>query len=227
MLFRSNDNEVRLMYHALDNTSIFKIVAIPSGYMQMHEWNYDKKDWERYASYPEVNCDLYGTCGPNSNCDSYNHGYVMCSCLPGFEPRNPSDYEKNNQSAGCVRKKGPSLCRNGEGFVKVESVKIPDTSTANVRKGLSMEECEQECLRNCSCAAYAAADVRNGGSGCLSWHGTLMDIAVLNEEGHDLFVRVDAIELGWYFTSLFISVFPHFSFFFFLDFLVSPVFSKL
>ncbi|KAI9123820.1 hypothetical protein K1719_005120 [Acacia pycnantha] len=197
--FTEDDNEVRLMYHVLDNTSIFKVVTVPSGFIQIHKWDSNKKDWKQYGSSPEVACDLYGSCGPNSNCDSYNYGYKKCSCLPGFEPRNPNDwYDKDDQSAGCVRKKGPPLCQNGEGFIKVESVKIPDTSIANVRKGSSMEKCEQECLRNCSCTAYAASDVRNGGSGCLAWHGTLMDTIVLKDEGHDLYVRVDAIELENY-----------------------------
>ncbi|MCI65034.1 G-type lectin S-receptor-like serine/threonine-protein kinase, partial [Trifolium medium] len=83
---------------------------------------------------------------------------------------------------GCVRKKGASVCRNGEGFVKVVSLKVPDTSVA-VAKGLSLEECEKQCLRDCSCTAYAAADVSNGGSGCLAWHGDLMDIQKLTDQG--------------------------------------------
>jgi hypothetical protein len=59
-----------------------------------------------------------------------------------------------------------------------------------------LEECEKECLQNCSCTAYSIADVRNGGSGCLAWHGDLMDIQKLNDQGQDLFLRVDKIELG-------------------------------
>ena len=51
-------------------------------------------------------------------------------------------------------------------------------------------------MRNCSCTAYAVADVRNGGSGCLAWHGDLMDTKKLIDQGQDLFVRVDAVELG-------------------------------
>lgn len=96
-----------------------------------------------------------------------------------------------------MRKQGAaSVCDDGEGFVKVEGLKVPDTSVAIEKKGLSLEECEQECLRNCSCEAYAVADVRNGGSGCLAWHGNLMDTQKLSDQGQDLFVRVDAVELG-------------------------------
>ncbi|KAK7368925.1 hypothetical protein VNO80_10958 [Phaseolus coccineus] len=41
-------------------------------------------------------------------------------------------------------------------------------------------------------------DVRNGGSGCLAWHGNLIDIQKLSDQGQDLFVRVDAVELANY-----------------------------
>jgi hypothetical protein len=75
-------------------------------------------------------------------------------------------------------------------------LKVPDTSVAVAKGGLSLEECEKECLRNCSCTAYVVANVSNGGSGCLAWHGDLMDIQKLTDQGQDLFLRVDKVELG-------------------------------
>jgi hypothetical protein len=120
-----------------------------------------------------------------------------CTCLLGFEPKFPRDwYESRDGSGGCVRKKGVSVCDNGEGFVKIVSLKVPDTSVAVAKGGLSLEECEKECFKNCSCTAYAVADVRNGGSGCLAWYGDLMDIQKLSDQGQDLFLRVNAVELG-------------------------------
>ncbi|XP_054777225.1 LOW QUALITY PROTEIN: G-type lectin S-receptor-like serine/threonine-protein kinase At1g11410 [Prosopis cineraria] len=194
-----NDNEVGFIFYAFDKTVIMRVVALQSGFFQTFLWDFDKQQWNRYWSGPEVDCDNYGTCGTNSNCDPLNYANFKCSCLPGFEPRNPTNwYQHGDATEGCVRKKGPPLCGNGEGFVRVESVKIPDTSIANANMEMSLEECEQECLRNCSCSSYAAADVRNGGSGCLTWYGTLMDTQILSQEGHDLFVRVDAIELAKY-----------------------------
>jgi hypothetical protein len=59
-----------------------------------------------------------------------------------------------------------------------------------------LKECEQECLRNCSCTAYTSADETRGGIGCLSWHGDLVDIRTFANGGQDLFVRVDAATLG-------------------------------
>ncbi|XP_028791118.1 G-type lectin S-receptor-like serine/threonine-protein kinase At1g11410 [Neltuma alba] len=192
-----DDNSAGLTYHAVDPTAIFRVGVVSTGYMQTHKWDHDTNDWKLYGTHPASNCETYGTCGANSKCDSFNYAYNKCFCLPGFEPSNPNEWYMNDESAGCVRKKGPSLCgNNGEGFIKVDGVKIPDTSIANFQQGLRMEDCEQECLRNCTCNGYAASDVRNGGSGCLTWHGDLLDTTVLSEEGHDLYVRVDAVELG-------------------------------
>ncbi|VFQ81537.1 unnamed protein product [Cuscuta campestris] len=195
-----DDNEVQTLYHLADANAIFRVGVVPAGYMQAYKWDYTLKEWKIYGSYPQLNCESYGTCGANSKCDSVNYAYNKCFCLPGFEPRNSTQWQNNNDaSAGCARKKGrPSMCRNGEGFIRVESVKIPDTSTVTVQKELSMEECQKVCLRNCSCNAYAVADVTNGTRECLTWHGTLMDTQVSNKDVHDLYVRVDAIDLANY-----------------------------
>jgi len=200
-----DDNYVTISYNMFDKSVIARIVVQQSGFFQIFTWNNQKSQWNRFWSEPTNQCDNYGTCGSNSNCDPLNFEDFKCTCLPGFEPKFPRDwYERRDGSGGCVRKKGASICRNGEGFVKVASLKVPDISVAVAKGGLSLEECEKECLRNCSCASYAVADVSNGGSGCLAWYGDLMDIQKLSDQGQDLFVRVDAVELG--------KVFPHFFF---------------
>jgi hypothetical protein len=126
-----------------------------------------------------------------------NFADFKCACLPGFEPKSPRDwYESGDGSGGCVRKNGSFVCGNGEGFIKIVSLKVPDTSMANAKGRLSLEECEKECFRNCSCTAYAVDNVSNGGSGCLAWHGDLMDIQKVSDQGQDLFLRVDKVELG-------------------------------
>ncbi|KAI9105186.1 hypothetical protein K1719_022715 [Acacia pycnantha] len=194
-----DDNEVGVVFHPYDKRIVLRVVAVPSGFFQALQYDFNKNQWNRFWSAPEVDCDSYASCGANGKCDPLNYANFRCSCLPGFEPKNPTEwYQNSDATQGCVRKKGPSLCGNGEGFVRVESVKIPDTSVANANMNMSLEECEKECLRNCSCNAYAAADVRNGGSGCLSWYGTFMDTQILSQEGQDLFVRVDSIELAKY-----------------------------
>ena len=67
-------------------------------------------------------------------------------------------------------------------------------------RGLSLIECEEECLRNCSGMGYTSADKRKGGIGCLTWHGNLVDTRTFSVDGQDLYVRVDAfaVALGTY-----------------------------
>ncbi|KAI5386376.1 hypothetical protein KIW84_072775 [Lathyrus oleraceus] len=194
------DNYVALTYNLYDTSVILRIVLQQSGFFQLFKWDSHESQWNQYWSEPTDHCDNYGTCGSNSNCDPLNLENFKCTCLPGFEPRYPRDwYDSRDGSGGCVRNKNASVCGNGEGFVKVVSLKVPDTSVVVVKGGLSLEECEKECLRNCSCAAYAPADVRNGGSGCLAWYGDLMDIQKLSDQGQDLFLRVDKVELANYY----------------------------
>ncbi|KAF2318244.1 hypothetical protein GH714_003510 [Hevea brasiliensis] len=83
-----------------------------------------------------------------------------------------------------------------EGFVKVAHVKVPDTSAAAwVSMNMSPRDCEKECRRNCSCSAYASIEISGEGTGCLTWYGKLMDTVHNMEEGYDIYVRVDAVEL--------------------------------
>ncbi|KAG8651672.1 hypothetical protein MANES_06G012001v8 [Manihot esculenta] len=100
---------------------------------------------------------------------------------------------------GCVRKRkeSSSLCNQGEGFVKVTDVKVPDTSEA-VWLGLNMSsvDCELQCKRNCTCSAYSSISISGKETGCLAWYGELTDTEIDIAEGIDIYVRVDALELA-------------------------------
>ncbi|KAK7246628.1 hypothetical protein RIF29_41498 [Crotalaria pallida] len=188
--FVNNGSHVDLSYYSLNKSVIFRAVVLPTGIIQVPVWNYQQVKWNPYWSAPSEQCDYYGYCGANSNCEIFR-----CSCLPGFELKN-----KQNMSEGCVRKNnGRAICGDGEGFIKIENAKIPDLSNATENADLQLEECRVGCLTNCTCTAYAAANVSNGGSGCLAWNGDLMDIKVLSSNmGQDLYVRVDAVTLANY-----------------------------
>ena len=54
---------------------------------------------------------------------------------------------------------------------------------------MSLKECEELCLKNYTCKAYANLDIRNGGSGCLLWLTDLVDIVVLQVGGQDIYIR--------------------------------------
>nr|XP_023924360.1 G-type lectin S-receptor-like serine/threonine-protein kinase At1g11410 [Quercus suber] len=126
-----------------------------------------------------------------------HHQYKFeCICLPRFEPKSTHDWYLRDGSGGCVRNGGVSMCRSGEGFVKLARVKVPDTSIARTNMSLSLKECEQECLRNCSCMAYTSPDERSDGIGCLSWYGEFVDTRTYSKDGQDLYLRVDAAVLG-------------------------------
>ncbi|XP_048141131.1 G-type lectin S-receptor-like serine/threonine-protein kinase RKS1 isoform X2 [Rhodamnia argentea] len=189
----NNATEVSFM---LDTWVVSRHVLHESGLLSHFIWHDEEQRWSEFNYYPKEQCDYYSKCGPNGNCGANNADQSDCTCLPGFEPESPGDWYLRNGSGGCKRKQGASMCRRGEGFVKVTRLKLPDTSTAHVNMSLSLKECEQECLRDCSCTAYSSADESVGEHGCLKWHGNLVDTRAFSDLGQDLYVRVDAMDLA-------------------------------
>ncbi|XP_039166661.1 G-type lectin S-receptor-like serine/threonine-protein kinase At1g11410 [Eucalyptus grandis] len=194
--FVNDPNEVSIMYDVIDASIITRMVVNESGSLRRSAWHDRDRRWIEFWFAPKDQCDYYGKCGPNSNCNPYITGQFECTCLPGLEPKSPGDWYLRDASAGCVRRGGVSVCRSGEGFVRVARAKVPDTSKARANMSLNLKECEEECLRDCSCTAYASASESLGGSGCLIWHGDLVDTKTFADSGQDLYVRVDAIELA-------------------------------
>ncbi|XP_024158567.1 G-type lectin S-receptor-like serine/threonine-protein kinase RKS1 isoform X2 [Rosa chinensis] len=196
--FLNNQDELSIMYGITDDSIFSRMVLNESGIVERSTWHDQVHQWIKFWSAPVELCDNYGKCGPNSNCDPYHADKFECTCLPGFEPKLLREWYLRDGSGGCVRKKGVSVCQNGEGFVKVSLVKAPDSSTARVNLNLGLKECEEECLRNCSCMAYSNAYDLQGGNGCVTWYGDLMDTRTYTNAGQDLYVRVDSIELAKY-----------------------------
>ncbi|KAL6333812.1 hypothetical protein AAG906_028998 [Vitis piasezkii] len=193
--FLNNQDEISYMFVMANASVLSRMTVELDGYLQRYTWQETEGKWFSFYTAPRDRCDRYGRCGPNSNCDD-SRAEFECTCLAGFEPKSPRDWFLKDGSAGCLRKEGAKVCGNGEGFVKVEGAKPPDTSVARVNMNMSLEACREECLKECSCSGYAAANVSGGGSGCLSWHGDLVDTRVFPEGGQDLYVRVDAITLA-------------------------------
>ena len=73
-------------------------------------------------------------------------------------------------------------------------LKLPDTSNAMVDRNMSLDDCRDRCLKNCSCMAFNSFS--EDGSACLTWHGDLLDIREFTEGGQDLYVRLASSELG-------------------------------
>ncbi|KAL5548120.1 hypothetical protein UlMin_003351, partial [Ulmus minor] len=114
----------------------------------------------------------------------------------GFIPRYQDEWEALNWSNGCKRKRRLD-CQKGEEFVKVARVKLPALLNFSLDKAMSLDECKEACLKNCSCKAYANSDVRRGSSGCLMWFGDLIDVREFRVKGsdQDIYIRLSASEM--------------------------------
>ncbi|CAH1429311.1 unnamed protein product [Lactuca virosa] len=136
-------------------------------------WIERTQEWVMYRNIVIDNCSRYGPCGPYGSCQP--KGNPPCSCMNGFEPRVPKEWNVGDWSSGCQRKKPLDCGTLHDGFQKISGVKFPDTRRSCYNMSMSLVECEMACIRNCSCTAYADLDIRNGGSGCLLWFDELMD----------------------------------------------------
>ncbi|KAI8531524.1 hypothetical protein RHMOL_Rhmol11G0143000 [Rhododendron molle] len=193
----NNRDEVYASYTLINASNPLKLFVNELGYLKMVQWN---GKWVEFYSVPGDQCVAYGWCGAYGYCDPNNGQDFECTCLPGYEPRSTEEWNLHDASGGCIKKHEElSMCGNGEGFVKVANVKIPDTSKAHVWMSLSMHQCKDECLRNCSCLAYTRAEGKAGAI-CITWYENLMDVKryvrSFLDGGLDLYVRVDAVELA-------------------------------
>ncbi|KAF7126280.1 hypothetical protein RHSIM_Rhsim11G0080900 [Rhododendron simsii] len=194
----NNLDEVYTSYTLINASNLSTMFVDELGSLKMVTW---VGKWVEFHKVPGDQCVAYGRCGAYGYCDSNNGQHFECTCLPGYEPRSVEEWNLRDASDGCIKKREElSMCINGEGFVKVENAKIPDTSKARVWMGLSAHECKDECLRNCSCLAYTSTAEGGARAICVTWYENLMDVRRyvrrFPEDGLDLFVRVDAVELA-------------------------------
>ncbi|XP_075666813.1 G-type lectin S-receptor-like serine/threonine-protein kinase At1g11410 isoform X5 [Castanea sativa] len=201
--FVNNEDEVSYAYFFDDTYIITRLVLHNYGLLQHLMWNDGDHQWKEFWSPSKYRCDNYRHCGAYGKCglesgDRFNK--FECTCLPGYEPKSPRNWYHRDGSEGCVRKQsGLSMCGNGEGFVKVELSKAPDSFNAVwMDMSMSSSECEQACLRNCSCTAFVSMNIDGKGTSCLAWYGELIDVSENLNERWDLNVRVDATELATY-----------------------------
>ncbi|KAF3455500.1 hypothetical protein FNV43_RR00130 [Rhamnella rubrinervis] len=202
--FVNNDTEISFMWTMYNMSILSRIVVVGSRFVQRTIRYDQERGWREFMTSPEEPCDQYGHCGAFGLCDPNNTTEFECTCLPGFEPKSHNEWNFRDGTHGCVRKPGSLICSKGEGFVKLENVKVPDTSKVVVINGLSLEACEKECLRSCNCTAYASANISEGGSGCIAWHGDLVDTRIFTAGGQDFYLRVDERVLGKCNTSIYV-----------------------
>ncbi|KAH0656241.1 hypothetical protein KY285_031123 [Solanum tuberosum] len=163
-----------------------RIILNPSGHLQVMVWNRNGSNkWNVEFEAPQSKCDLYAQCGPFGICGIRSSG--LCSCLDGFEPKFSTDWVNEKWNGGCVRKIALG-CDGRDRFSKHENMKLPDHAVS--LGNMSTEECETQCIKNCSCSAYACTK-----NACFVWHGDLLDLGHDTTNGRALYVRVHVLEL--------------------------------
>ncbi|KAM4133718.1 hypothetical protein ACJW30_01G352200 [Castanea mollissima] len=184
--FVMNEKETYFQYEVPNNTFFLRFVLNPSGVGEGFKWMDTTKSWEMGITTQADVCQNYAHCGVYSTCDISKS--PVCSCLDGFKPKFPNNWNSADWSGGCVRETLPA-CNDKDGFQNYKNVKLPNTCFSWFDNKMSLKECEEMCLKNCSCNAYANLDVRNGGSGCLLWLADLVDMVVLQAGGQDIYIR--------------------------------------
>nr|GMC54414.1 G-type lectin S-receptor-like serine/threonine-protein kinase At4g27290 [Ipomoea batatas] len=191
-----NKTEIYTNYSLVKKSVISVLYMNYTGVVHRLMWMEGMRDWITIGKLPTDDCDRYGNCGGNGLCNIGN--FPVCGCLDHFLPRNQADWGMAKFAGGCVRKKSLE-CHTGKdagGFLKYSGIKVPDTQNSWYNETMTLQECQQECLKNCSCTAFSSLDVRNGGSGCLIWFGDLVDIRQMSERGQDIYIRLASSELG-------------------------------
>ncbi|RLN21861.1 receptor-like serine/threonine-protein kinase SD1-8 [Panicum miliaceum] len=172
------------------------VVDGTAGQVQRFVWI--NGSWSSFWYYPTDPCDHYAKCGPFGYCDTAQT--ILCSCLPGFQPRSPQQWNLRDGSGGCVRTTNLSCGAGGngssDGFWVVNRMKLPEATNATVYAGMTLEQCRQVCLGNCSCRAYAAANVSGGVSrGCVIWAVDLLDMRQYTTVVEDVYIRLARSEI--------------------------------
>ncbi|XP_060204037.1 G-type lectin S-receptor-like serine/threonine-protein kinase At4g27290 isoform X2 [Lycium barbarum] len=188
----SDPEKVSFMYQLTDSSIVARVVMQLNGILQLSMWNNQTQNWDGFVSVPADNCDIYGQCHAYGLCNSGNS--PICRCLDKFESKDPTEWARGNWSGGCVRKRTLN-CQKEVKFLKHSGIKLPDTRFSWYSKGVTLNACEELCLRNCSCMAYANPDITGTNEGCLLWFDDLVDIREFGASGQDIYIKLDASEL--------------------------------
>ncbi|KAL8510582.1 hypothetical protein ACS0TY_017414 [Phlomoides rotata] len=182
-----NRSEVRYGDDFVNPSVVNRFVLTWNGDLLRQLWNSRTKSWTTYANIPTDGCDDYNLCGAHGSCNIGNS--LRCGCLSGFVPKDPGNWIGADWSNGCVRR--VSLNCSHDVFLKYSGIKLPDARNSSVdEQRTSLEECKDECSRNCSCVAYTQLNISGAGSGCLFYHGDLIDIRTTPSGGQDLYIRM-------------------------------------
>ncbi|XP_048325128.2 G-type lectin S-receptor-like serine/threonine-protein kinase At4g27290 [Ziziphus jujuba] len=191
----SNDEELYFTYRTDSNAVTTRGKVNHLGLLDRFILHNGSTNWSVMYTAPYERCDNYGYCGANGFCRINKD--PICECLDGFVPKSDEEWKMMNWAGGCVRKSPLEYCKSGDGFVKLAGVKYPDFLEFWSDESMSLDECKEVCLRNCSCTAYANSDIERR-SGCMVWFGDLIDVRELRPKISDpdeIYLRLPASEL--------------------------------
>ncbi|KAL8510400.1 hypothetical protein ACS0TY_017276 [Phlomoides rotata] len=193
LVFRG-ERLISVIPHLYDRSFFRRVTLDTSGKIYSYTMNTSKDKWNLVFTNPTDQCDDYGVGGPNSICSLDK--ITRYQCLKGFAPKFKNEWDLDDWSGGCKRII-PLNCKSGDGFQEIRGVKYPDMLEFWLNISMSLEECRAECLRNCSCTAYANPYITNGGSGCVMWFGDLVDTRYIPgaDSKQNIYVRLPVSEL--------------------------------
>ncbi|KAH9651097.1 Receptor-like serine/threonine-protein kinase SD1-6 [Citrus sinensis] len=186
-----NKDEFVYWYEAYNRPSIMTLKLNPSGFVTRQIWDENSNKWDELFSVPDQYCGKYGYCGANTICSLDQT--PMCECLEGFKLKSQVN---QTRPIKCERSHS-SECTRGTQFKKLDNVKAPDFINVSLNQSMNLEQCAAECLKNCTCKAYANSNVTEG-SGCLMWYGDLLDSRrpIRNFTGQSVYLQVPTSESG-------------------------------
>ncbi|KAL8510436.1 hypothetical protein ACS0TY_017305 [Phlomoides rotata] len=182
-----NEKEAYYLYELLNHSVYSRYTLSDTGVGQWWIWENQNQGWIVYLTLPSDNCDIFNVCGAHGYCNISNT--PNCGCLNKFEPKDPDSWSSGDWSDGCIRRT-PLNCENGDTFLRYSGTKLPDTRHSWYNMSINLEECKVQCLKNCSCTAYASQDISRGENGCLLWFGDLVDIRVGVVPSPDIYIRM-------------------------------------
>ncbi|TVU10336.1 hypothetical protein EJB05_43860, partial [Eragrostis curvula] len=172
MAFVDTADEISMAFTVSDGAPHVRCVMSDSGRFEVLGSNGASSDWRLLMAWPTYECSRYGFCGASGYCD-YTDATPTCKCLHGFEPMNLEEWNSGRFSQGCRRKEA-LRCGGGDddGFLALPGVQVPDRFVRVKNKALVA--CAAECRGNCSCVAYAYANLnssvsREDPTRCLVW----------------------------------------------------------